>query len=260
MNRVCIFLIYASLSFGQDPRIAVPPKFEVATIKPSPPNQTACGMNPAPGGERYVAACLPLRMVIWVAHWVKPTQVIGGPAWLDTDAYDIVGLASRPSNIDELHLMMQSLLTDRFGLRFHHETKEMPVYVLTLDRNGPKNLKQQEPANGSDLKIDYERDGLRRKWNAKFAPIAFFAWRLSQFMDRPIIDQTGLKGNYTFDLAFSDEPPLRALGNTDAPPSVEATGATIFEALRDQLGLKLERRTGPVDVIVIDQAQRPTEN
>jgi uncharacterized protein (TIGR03435 family) len=234
-------------------------EFEVATIKPSPPGETGCVLRPAPGGEQYIAACLPLRPILWTAHWLKPNQVIGGPAWIDSDPYDIVGLAGRPSSIDDLHTMMQNLLADRFHLQFHRETKELPVYVLTVDKGGAKNLGRREIRNGSDLKIDQVTEGLNQKWTAESAPMNFFSWRLSQMMDRPVIDGTGLEGGYDFKLAFTNDPPFRGAAGK-APEPVDASGPNIFEALRDQLGLRLEAQRGPVEILVIDHVERPTAN
>jgi uncharacterized protein (TIGR03435 family) len=246
---------------GQNPRPADRLEFEVATVKPSAEGATGCNLRPAPGGEHYIASCLPLRPIIWTSFWLKADQVVGGPSWIDTDRYDLDGLATEPSSIDDLHVMMQNLLADRFRLQFHHETRELPVYVLTVDKNGPKNMREQAAANASDLRIDQEQDGLRQTWRAQFAPMAFFAWRLSQNADRPIVDQTGLDGNYAFDFEFSLEPPRRNAAVTPGVPQPLAPlGMTMFEALPSQLGLKLEARKAPVDIIVIDRVERPTDN
>ena len=206
-------------------------RFEVGSVKRSPPDETGCVLRPSPGGERYVANCVPLRPIIMTAYWIRPDQVTGGPPWVDSEPYDITGVASSPSNILDLHTMMQNLLVERFKLQLHH-----------------------------DLKIDQSRDGLHEKWSAQYTSIDYLVWRLS-FLDRPVINQTGLLGNYDFDLAFTDEPLLE-------PPAKEArdaglldqSGPTLFEALQNQLGLKLEARKAPVDILVIDHVERPTAN
>jgi uncharacterized protein (TIGR03435 family) len=236
--------------------------FEVASVKPSPPGETGCALRPSPGGLRYVASCVPLRPLVWTAYWLKPDQVVGGPNWIDADPFDIIGVASRPSGIGDLHIMMQHLFAERFKLQVHHETRELPAYVLTLDKNGPKNLKEHEPSNGSELMLEQTREGLHNKWNAKFVPMDFFVWRLSLVMDRPVIDQTGLKASHDFTLTFTNEPPPgnpRENAPIDAA-AIDASGPTIFEALRNQLGLKLEARKGGVDILVIDHAEKPTGN
>ncbi len=209
-------------------------------------------MRPAPGGERYVATCVPLRPIITTAYWIRPEQVTGGPPWVDSEPYDITGVASRPSSILDLHAMMQNLLVERFKLQLHRETKELPAYVLTVDKKGIKNLKSHPAGAASDLKIDQSRDGLHEKWSAQYTSIDYLVWRLS-FLDRPVVNQTGLQGYYDFDLAFTGEPPADV-------GLLDQSGPSLFDALQNQLGLKLEARRAPVDILVIDHAERPSAN
>jgi uncharacterized protein (TIGR03435 family) len=98
-------------------------KFEVASIKPSQPGQTRYGIRPAPGGERYLASNVSLKIMITVAYRVRAEQVSGGPAWMDTEGFDMNAKAERPSSMEELHAMLQDLLADRFKLRFHRESR-----------------------------------------------------------------------------------------------------------------------------------------
>jgi uncharacterized protein (TIGR03435 family) len=236
-------------------------RFEVASLKPSPPGQTRYGIRPAPGGERYVASNVTLKLMITVAYRIKADQVAGGPAWMDADGYDMNAKAERPSSVEELHVMLQELLGDRFKLRFHRESKELPMYALTVDKDGPK-LKPHEAQSAGDPWIDQAQGHFpQAEWHATFAPMDFFAWRLSLILDRPVVDLTGLKGGYDFDLKFTQElrPNIQpgALLNGEA---IDTSGPTIFEAIRRQLGLKLERQKGPVDILVIDHAEKPVEN
>jgi uncharacterized protein (TIGR03435 family) len=236
-------------------------KFEVASIKSSQPGETGSGIRPAPGGERYVASNVTLKLLITVAYRIKADQVAGGPAWMGADRYDMNAKAERPSSMQELHAMLQDLLADRFKLRFHRETKELPIYALTVDKDGPK-LKPHEARSAGDPWIDQAQGHFpQTTWHATFAPMDYFAWRLSMILDRPVVDQTQLTGDYDFDLKFTQEPPPNiqpgALLNGEP---IDTSGPMIFEAIRQQLGLKLERQKGPVEILVIDQAVKPVEN
>jgi uncharacterized protein (TIGR03435 family) len=239
-------------------------KFDVASLKPSKADGPGpFGIRPAPGGRRYVASSVPLILMIAVAYRLKGSQVTGGPAWINTDRFDMNAEAEKPSTVEELHAMLQNLLADRFKLQFHRETKELPVYALIVDKGGAK-LQPHEARSAGDPWIDVAFDPPNKMaWHAKFAPMDYFAWRLSLMLDRPVIDRTELKGGYDFDLAFTPEPPA---GGPAAPEgtlrndaALDMSGPTIFDAVR-QLGLKLERQKGPVDIMVIDHAEKPSEN
>jgi uncharacterized protein (TIGR03435 family) len=236
-------------------------KFEVASIKPSQPGETRSGIRPAPGGERYVASNVTLKLLVTVAYRIKADQVAGGPAWMDADRFDMNAKAERPSSVEELHAMLQDLLAERFELRLHRESKELPMYALTVDQDGPK-LKLHEAQSAGDPWIDQVQDHFpQAEWHATFAPMDYFAWRLSLILDRPVVDQTKLKGGYDFDLKFTQElPPNIQPGALLNGEAIDTSGPTIFEAIRRQLGLKRERQKGPVDILVIDQAEKPVEN
>jgi uncharacterized protein (TIGR03435 family) len=259
------------LARAQAPADSTPPrKFEVASIKPSQSGSGPFGIRPAPGGERYVASHVTLKLLITVAYRIKADQVTGGPPWMDSDLYDMNAKAEGPSSIEELHAMLQDLLADRFKLRFHREAKELPIYALTVEKDGPK-LKPHEAHSGGDPWIEPKADfdsangRVKTAWHATFASMDFFAWRLSMLMDRPVVNQTNLTGSYDFDLAFTQElaprppdAPAGALFLGGAP--ADASNSTMVEAIRRQLGLKLERQKGPVEILVIDQAEKPIEN
>jgi len=208
-----------------------------------------------------LASNIPLKALIMVAYRIKPDQVVGGPEWVSTDPYDMNAKAERPSSIEELHVMLQDLLAERFKLRFHRETKELPIYALTVEKDGPK-LQSHAARSAGDPWIDQTIEQIVQvKMHAKFVPMDYFVWRLSQTLDRPVVDQTKLKGDYDFDLSFTQEPPpgfpIGALLNGSP---IDTSGPTIFEAVRKQLGLNLERQKGPVDILVIDHAEKPVEN
>jgi uncharacterized protein (TIGR03435 family) len=237
------------------------PKFEVASLKPSQPGGRGGGIRPAPGGERYLATNIPLRLLIMVAYRLKTDQVAGGPEWMNTDTFDMNAKAERPSSAEDLHLMLQNLLVERFKLRFHRETKELPVYVLSVDKNGPK-MTPHEAASAGDPWMDQSVDQVVHvKMKATSAPMEYFVWRLGQVLDRPVIDHTNLKGGYDFELSYTrDLPPGSPEGARLNGEPIDTSGPTIFAALRQQLGLKLEPQKGPVEILVIDHAEKPAEN
>ncbi|HKD09427.1 MAG TPA: TIGR03435 family protein [Bryobacteraceae bacterium] len=258
--RVAAALVVAlgvALAFAQA-QTTPAPRFEVASLKPSPPGGRFGGVRPAPGGERYVATNATLTLLLMVAYRVKPDQITGGPAWIATDTYDMNAKAAGPSTVEDLHLMLQDLIAERFKLKFHYENKDLPMYALTVDSSGPK-MKRHDAENSGEPWIDQSvTQVVQVKMSAKFSPMDYFAWRLGQSLDRPVVDQTGLKGGYDFDLNFTrDLPqgiPEGALIN-GAP--VDTSGPTVFEALKRQLGLKLTAQKGPVPVIVIDHVEKP---
>lgn len=226
-------------------------QFEVASLKPSPPDGQRAVLRPAPGHLRYIATHEPLKEMIIVAYRIRFDQVSGGPGWIATDGWDINAEAERPSTVEEFHVMLRNLLKERFKLQMHTETKERPVYILSVDKTGVK-MTPHEVGSVGDPWID-EAGSL--KWTAKFIPMDYLAWLLSVYLDRPIIDRTGLKGTWDFTLSWTPELSAR-------PPDATVDGSYpgIFEALQKQLGLKLEPRRAPVEMLVIDHAEKPTEN
>jgi uncharacterized protein (TIGR03435 family) len=235
-----------------------PLTFEVASIKPSPANAMAGGVRPAPGGQRYVGVQT-LRSYLYVAYQVRPEQIVGGPAWMDSELYDLNAKAEKPSNIEELHVMLQNLLTERFKLRFHFATKEMESYVLTVDKGGPRNLRARPESSGGDVALDRTVEQVvHEKWNAHCASMDFFVWRFSAWLEQPMVNQTALKGCFDFELTFTREPragtPLR-----EVPDGIDTSGPTIYQALLAQLGLRFESKKAPVETMVVDYAERATE-
>jgi uncharacterized protein (TIGR03435 family) len=243
-----------------------PQQFEVATIKLSPPGGRGGGVRPSPGGERYVATNASLKMLITVAYRLRADQIAGGPGWMDTVTFDMNAKAEHASTVEELHTMLKNLLAERFQLQFHLETKELPVYVLTVDKSGPDPAKliPHNAENAGEPWVDIVLDTqpgafLHSTWHAKTASMDYFAFRLGLALDRPVIDQTGLTGGYDFDFAYTrDLPPGISEGAHLNGALIDTSGPTIFEAVR-KLGLKLERQKGPVRIMVIDRAEKPVE-
>jgi uncharacterized protein (TIGR03435 family) len=165
-----------------------------------------------------------------------------------TDLWDINAEAERPSSIEEFHVMLRNLLKERFNLRMHSETKERPVYILSVDKTGVK-MAPNEIGTADDASID-EAGFL--KWTSKSIPMDYLAWLLSVYLDRPVIDRTGLTGTWDFTLSWTPDLPTRQPDDSVYPG--------IFEALQKQLGLKLESQRAPVEVLVIDHVEKPAEN
>jgi uncharacterized protein (TIGR03435 family) len=236
-------------------------KFDVASLKPSPPGGRGGGIRPDPGGKTYRATNCSIKTMLTVAYRVKPEQIVGGPGWMENDLYDMIANAERQSSGDELHMMLLNLLKDRCQLKYHLETREMSAYVLSVDKGGAK-LTPHQAQNGGDPWIEESSDlPFHIKMKATAVPMDYFAFRLAARMDRPVVDQTGIKGGYDFDLAYTRELPPGIPENAminGAP--IDTSGPTIYEAVRQQLGLRLDAKKAPAQVMVIDHVEKPTEN
>src|SRR5579884_22415 len=234
-------------------------KFEVGTVKPSVPGAPMTGIRPAPGGRRYSGTGVPLRSMLWIAYQVKPEQIEGGPSWVDTEPFDLNAQAEHPSSIEDLHIMLQNLLTEEFKLQFHYSRKEMQAYVLDVDKFGPKNMTPHPHPYGDNVLLDrYTEKLVHATWKAHCASLDFLAWRLSQIFDRPVINQTHIPGCFDFDLVFTrDLPPGYEEGEVFNGEPLDTSGPTVFQALRSQLGLRLETKKAPVETLVIDSERGP---
>jgi uncharacterized protein (TIGR03435 family) len=254
-----IVLLAACTVFGQ-----TPPAFEVVSIKPSDPlaNGTQIGVSP---GGMFTAKNAPVKALIQQAYEVRDFQIAGGPGWLDTARYDIVGKGdgSGPSEDDlrkmtseqrndfkaQLLMRLQALLADRFQLKIHRETKELQVYALTVGKGGSKIQTAKEDGSPGGSLTTRRGDGGKTDVSGTKVPIGSLIKLLSNLVGRTVLDQTGLKGDYDFKMTFA--PDLAA---------TETDGPSIFTALQEQLGLKLEAQKGPVEVIFIDNVQKASEN
>jgi uncharacterized protein (TIGR03435 family) len=237
-------------------------QFEVASIKPSPPDSRGGMARPDPGGLRYRGSNLSLRIYIAACYRLRNDQVIGGPGWIDSDRFDILASAAKPSSVEQMYLMMRNLLKDRCHLEFHLENRQMPVYALAVDSPGPK-LTRHDAASGGDSWIEQASEApFHAKWTATSASMDIFAGRLARVLDRPVLNETGLAGDYDFTLKYTlDIPP-------NLPPSalikngepIDTSGPTIFQAVHQQLGLRLDARKGAAPILVIDHVEKPSAN
>jgi uncharacterized protein (TIGR03435 family) len=308
---------------------AATPSFDVATIKPAaPPTMKGTGDGNvriamrmgAQGGPgtsdpgQITYSNMTLKSLMVAAYGVKTYQV-SGPSWMDTERFDIVAKVPQGATKDDVKLMLQNLLDERFKLTLHREKKDLPMYALVVGKNGPKMKEspQDDPdakdaakdqgSSGADAQKAKQalenamrtvvRDGAmpqpppgagqgtrimmmpgRMRMMATRQTMAQFAETLANQMDRPVVDQTGLTKNYDFTLDFAPEaggrgpmgialpssPPQSGDGGT--PNDVDSQPApSLFTALQEQMGLKLEQKKGPVDLLVVDRLEKtPTEN
>jgi uncharacterized protein (TIGR03435 family) len=244
------------------------PAFEVASVKPNKSGDQRFTMEPLPGG-RIMVVNAPLRLLIRLAYRLQDFQIVNGPSWLNSDRFDIVAKAEGNPNEAQLSPMLQTLLADRFKLRTHNETRELPIYSLvtvkTDGRTGPQ-LHPAQPCFKSPDSASPQPAPLlgpvpcgftvgRGKTSARGVTMDALASTLSNQVGRVVVDRTGLGGQ--FDLNFEWELPLTGTSDGLQP---SADGASIFTALQEQLGLKLESARGPVDVLVIDSVQQPSDD
>jgi uncharacterized protein (TIGR03435 family) len=232
------------------------PTFEVVSIKRNITGGRET-MVAHPGG-RLTATNLPLRFVIRATYQLQDDQIQGGPEWISTERFDIEAKAEADTPLTQLGPMLQALLVERFKLAVHSEQRELPIFALvTLRENGRRapglrdtacpaldvDLSQPQPQRCADISQGRGRLTLRGMPLSQLLPF------LAPVVNRTIVDKTALDGRYDIDLTWTPE-----LSST-APEAV-----SIFTALQEQLGLRLESTKGPVDVLVIDRVERPTEN
>lgn len=260
-------------------------EFEVASIKPDKSGGPFQGLKVEPGG-RVTAHNVSVRYLVSSAYRLTPAQIrmiSGAPAWIDSERFDLEAKAEGNFSEDQLVLMAQSLLADRFKLKAHTETKQLPVYALVLASAGktgphlaphtadakcdPDPRGGGEPINANSViprapcgGIRFLIDGGRMGVGAS-TTMNVFARNISGLVDRAVVDRTGLSGDYDLALEFTPAP-----GQPGSIPDVDANVVDstappdIFRAIQEQLGLKLERETGPVDILVIDHIEELSAN
>ena len=237
------------------------PAFEVATIKPSDPARP--GQIITLRGAEIITANTTLHDLINLAYWLHPKQLTGGPAWMVSDKFDLAGKPDAPGqpNVDQMKMMIQKLLADRFQLKFHFEKRELSVYAITIAKTGAKITRSQDdPNNLAGWNIGRSPSGTT--FTFRNAPLSQITAVLQNSLDKPVVDQSGLSERYDFTVTFTPDPaqaallggpPLPGADNRDAAPD-------LFAAFQQQLGLKLESTKAPVDVMVIDKVEKPSEN
>jgi len=265
-QSISLLIVAASRIFAQAP--ATRPAFhdfEVATVKPTAPDWQGGAYFTIVGGHRFVVQNYTLKALVGAAYNLTPRLISGGPTWVSSDHYDVVaGIPGdvRP-NTDEQRLMLRNFLADRFKLTFHREEKEFSIYALTVASGGPKVKKSDGPPSDGRPALVYRMFPERRALlPARDATMAELASAMQQGpVDRPVMDRTGLTERYDFSLDFApDEGAFFGMMATRPPlPDGEAK-PSLFTAVEQQLGLRLEATKGPVEIFVIDHAERPSEN
>lgn len=255
-----LFGTTARTARGQDAAKPAPPKmmavdadpdWEVATVKPSDPNDPA-GQHMNVRGRHLMLLDTTVEQFLLLGYGVQKSQLADLPDWATTRRWNVEGVPDvegKPS-WKQLQGMIRKILAERFGLQLHHERREMAVYALTVAKGGPKMVANTGDPNGWMQQQNGENNG----WHVealKNTSMADLALILQFHVDRPVVDQTGLKGRYDFKLQWTiDDASTTA---PDAPPG-------LFTAIQDQIGLKLQRVKAPADVLVIDKVERPGPN
>ena len=262
--------------------------FEAASVKPNKSGSGQVSVGIQPGG-RFNAVNVPLRLLIRNAYQLQDFQLVGGPGWMTTDRFDIIAKAegdpppTPPGTPGPFQIMLRNLMADRFKLKVHRETREMPVYALMLVRSdgrlGPKlrpsttdcaAIAAAARGRGGAPQIPQAGErplcGMRTgpgNMSGGGFPLSQLATALSPFAQRVVIDRTGLTGNFDLDLTWTPDqipqaPPGGLPPGIPPPPPVDPNGPSLFTAVQEQLGLKLESIRGPVEVLVIDSVEQPT--
>jgi uncharacterized protein (TIGR03435 family) len=281
-----LLAITACVAFGQS---AERPKFEVASVKPSKPGNSA-GMPRRPGG-RLRATNMPARMLIARAYSLQDFQIIGGPEWLRDEGFDIEAKGDSNATNAQAMLMLQSLLEERFQLKYHHETRELPVYALSVGRSGSK---LPAPREGGCVKADGSAPPSSTGQPALPAcggmvtsltpssiivrggdlPMPELIRFLTSTLGRPVLDRTGVTTRFDLRLEFAVDETTAGLtrewgtvqGHAETMAELAAAASTggaapsILTAVQQQLGLKLDSTKGPAEVMVIDHVEKPNAN
>jgi uncharacterized protein (TIGR03435 family) len=295
LAMVCVMVVIPMFAQGPTtPR----PSFEVASIKPyADPGsgQRFFGFRGELGGTRINMTGVTVKMLLNYAYAIRDFQIIGGPDWINTERYDIqakaeAGSIPRPTGLQDpfsvgpMQMRTQSLLENRFQLKLHHESRELPVYELVEVKGGsklalsedqtppqppkPGDPAPQPPKQGDSPRrggIGFQRNATGFTLRGAGIQLSIILGVLSQQVGRTIINKSELKpGLYDIQIQWSDNGPSTGPpfppGLEPPPPPVEPSGASIFTALQEQLGLKVVATKGPVEVLVIDSIQRPSAN
>jgi uncharacterized protein (TIGR03435 family) len=242
-----------------------PATFEVASIRLNTSGAAGGGGGPRPGG-RYMMTNVPTRTLISIGYGIPSDRVLDGPGWILTDRYDIEARTKENPTREETSQMLQSLLRERFNLAIRPEKRDLPIYTLqlarrdgqlgpgmrrtTIDCNDPE-VRKKAAATAAPGRIACGLTSEQGDFQGGGITMPNLEIVLSSAAGRPVFNQTGLTGSFDVELKWT--PTLGA----DAAP---ADAVSIFTAVQEQLGLRLENATAPLDVVVIDRIERPTEN
>jgi bla regulator protein blaR1 len=239
---------------GQTQADPARPTFEVASVKFTRPGTKGGFIGVRPGGQRFEASKASLKHIIIMAYNITERQLSGGPNWLESDTFDIDAKASRPTTRDQIYLMVQTLLTDRFKLKLNREEKEEPIYALLVDKGGPK-LNRHEAQDGVQPLI--RAGSAFGQMVFQNVPVSRLAWFLSAQVGRSVVDKTDLGGSYDFTLNYIPEV---SKGGGAPEPANALPGPDVLTAVREQLGLKVQSQRGMVDFFNVAHVEKPSEN
>ena len=250
-----LFIACATILSAQEPA------FDVASIRENKSGLNAGSSSSRPGGS-YNATNMTLRSLIWIAYEVPTQRVIGGPSWVDSTRFDVAAKAAGDPNPEQVRVMLKSMLRDRFKLRVREEKRVLPVYALVVARGDgvlgprmrPNSLDCSDPVALKKARTEAASNSIRpcelrftpSRMQLGVAKITAVLDNLSEVAGRPVVDRTGLNGTYDIDVQWA--------------PAPDGDGVSIFTAIQEQLGLRLEPSTAPLDVVVIESAERSTEN
>lgn len=262
---IAALIVSASGMLAQAPSQTPAPRpkfdaFEVATIKPVETADKTPQYIKMEGPHRFVEKYYTLKLLIAAAYDLNPRTISGGPSWIGSDRFDILALTPgdvRPTR-DEQMSMLRNLLTDRFKLAFHRQQKEFSIFELQIAKNGPKLRKSTSPpdAPAALLSTVYPQRIVLPARNTTMGEFTSLLQRA--VLDRPVVDKTGITGKYDFDLTWA--PDNSQFGGGVAAASPDAPSPPFFTAVQQELGLRLVATKGPVDALVVDQAERPSAN
>ena len=266
---VRLFLLFSALSaFCQNQ--PAPLAFDVAELKVNKSSDPDVSADFGKGGQLMVRN-VPLKLLIAEAYHVRSEELQGAPAWTESERFDVVAKAAPTASEDDLRRMLIALLQERLKLAAHTEQKVMPVYVLIVGRNGPKNLKESAPARPGEDRCSGAAGPVPgdRAFKCEHTTMADLAGTLARgvrgYITIPVVDQTGIKGSYNFEFNFTPAGRLNGAGGRGDSDQRSAapigSGLSLFDALQAQLGLKLESRKIPMPVVVVDHVERtPADN
>jgi uncharacterized protein (TIGR03435 family) len=230
--------------------------FEAASVKANTSGQAR--MSAGVRGRTYTGVNTPLRPIIAAAYdlSLQGFRLLGGPAWMGADRFDITATFPEGAGRRELPMMLRALLADRFKLVVHTETRETPIYALVVARAdgrlGTRLRKADVDCEAAPADRDHCQSQISDKIVGRGQPLGSLARMLSPFVGRQVVDQTGVTGGFDFDLEF----PELVAGPGGAGPAADA-GGSVFTAVEEQLGLKLTSAKGPVEFVVIDRVEHP---
>lgn len=257
-SRQLLIVIAAIPILVSQPAVAQPQelRFAVASVKVTDDRRAT--FDTPLNGNRFTAAGVTLKMLISYAWDKQISQISGGPDWLDSERYDI---DARPESavtgeqvLQSIRSMLQSLLADRFKLAVHTESRQAPVYQLVLAKNGPR---LKETSAGARVP---NQQMARGQIIASATPLSQLLPLLSVLVQRQVVDKTGLIGKYDFTLTYTLEASRDGAIGPNVPAPVDPNAPSVFTALQEQLGLKLESGRDAVEVLAIDHAEKPDPN